>query len=399
MGIAADVADAMRSEVVLFLGAGASKPVGLPVMNEFFERALKDSNFADSIEKPLNYQADARRMDVIERNKNALLYSLVRAAYVDTDTRVYDLEQVLAFTTKLEHLLRDRGGLETSVMGLFLFQSLTRGGLIDMAHFRKEYSHEKKRLQAFIKDVRKAIGSLRNRIHDVFGGGYDQKKAEYAASIYVPLFGVIGRVGGSIPVFTTNYDSVLEGQVHNELLASWHLARGSLPHRTTYFWDLVNYIQELGKERTVFYVKLHGSLTWKRDPDGRIEDRGPNESVPNRPVILYPVESSKTLDEEPFVSLYEVFRKVLQTARVCVVIGFSFRDGELREIFRQAIARPEGAKLIAICPTAPKGQEYADEHLLKLIKDYGSERVIRIPAKFGEPETLEQLDETLQSVL
>ena len=80
-------------------------------------------------------------------------------------------------------------------------------------------------------------------------------------------------------------------------------------------------------------------------------------------VLIKPTHSPKgEEDDEPFKTLMAKFKHRLQKNKVCFVVGFSFRDKRINEIFD--IFMKQGGKLVIISPDATK--EFTDN----FIRDY-----------------------------
>jgi hypothetical protein len=392
MATAKEIADGLPAEVVLFLGAGASKAVGMPVMNEFFESFLHDNNFASNINNAPEYVFHGVTSAHQRQNRTALVHFLVRTAYLgEANPVVYDLERVLGFANQVEALFA-RERYETLKRLLFLAERCTALVSNDIETFRGAFQTRGGELDSFIQNLKNSISGIRRGIYDVFGTGSDKKTSVKAAQVYIQLLELLSKYYSiSIPVFTTNYDSVLEGMTYYHRPMHWQLVDGFSDIRGAPQWALSNYAKHPDGGRGLFYFKLHGSLSWKRDEDANIVKRALTESFPTRPVILYPVESSKRPHQEPFLTLYGVFSEVIHKAKRCLVIGFSFRDDRLREIFRRELEMRKDFRLTILCPTPAKGTEYIDEHISKMVADFEDDRVRRIDARFGDPDALDKV--------
>lgn len=157
-----------------------------------------------------------------------------------------------------------------------------------------------------------------------------------------------------LELFTVNYDLLVEmalerlrvpyfdgfigalaGRFHTELVEGTPSEAGSwLPSFFTRLW------------------KLHGSVNWLWEEDGRSEIvrlGGPVEE--GHAAAIYP---SDTKYEEsrrvPFVVLQDRLRRALHQPETLVLItGFSFSDDHLNEMLFDAAARRERSELIAFC--------------------------------------------------
>jgi hypothetical protein len=92
------------------------------------------------------------------------------------------------------------------------------------------------------------------------------------------------------------------------------------------------------KITNVYLYKLHGSLNWKRhkiyDIEATSEERRSYDSNYVENLLVYPTLSPKDGAEvEPYKTIREEFRKYMEGADLCIVIGFSFRDMHINTIF------------------------------------------------------------------
>jgi hypothetical protein len=66
---------------------------------------------------------------------------------------------------------------------------------------------------------------------------------------------------------------------------------------------------------------------------------------------VYPTLSPKDGTEiEPYKTIREEFKRFMETADACIIIGFSFRDSHLNMIFSDFLKR--GKRIIAVSPSA-----------------------------------------------
>lgn len=69
--------------------------------------------------------------------------------------------------------------------------------------------------------------------------------------------------------------------------------------------------------------------------------------------MVYPTLSPKDGAEvEPYKTIREEFRKYMEGADLCIIIGFSFRDMHVNTIFSDFLKR--GKKMILVSPSAYK---------------------------------------------
>lgn len=153
---------------------------------------------------------------------------------------------------------------------------------------------------------------------------------------------------GLIPVFTTNYDNVIEVlaeklgltchhgffEKRNERKFAWSASRlHQLP--------LKNESHALppppGFRGELVLFKLHGSLDWYRETSGEVVSLAYPPRDHFEAVALYPAET-KLIFQDPYFTSFMYFDECLRSAKLLVVIGYSFTDAALRERLRSALA-------------------------------------------------------------
>jgi hypothetical protein len=150
----------------------------------------------------------------------------------------------------------------------------------------------------------------------------------------------------NLRIFTTNYDPIIEN-VCDELNISY--ADGFVPkgHTGNFTWTP----ESLEFEKLNLF-KLHGSITWFKDSNGRIIKfpTDISDSTNVQSVIIYPTEY-KELFNPPFNRLYFEFSKSIFNSTNCLAVGHSFRDPYMRELLFEK-TRQDGYKLTIVDPIA-----------------------------------------------
>jgi hypothetical protein len=165
---------------------------------------------------------------------------------------------------------------------------------------------------------------------------YEILRAHQSETSYGPgYFAGLGRFlpkRGRLKVFTRNYDLCVEDACRS---ASIDLTTGF--RKDTKRWDSsVFQFQNPG----INLYKLHGSLSWVLDkfdnncPDRSLIEAETDHTVEEPELILGP--GPKLQSDEPFLTLYYEFRKALQSAKQCVVVGYSFGDAHINGALREA---------------------------------------------------------------
>ena len=295
-------------KVPLFLGAGASATFGMPTTKEFLESMQK--NLDDPCHK-----------------------NIVRTFTIDKHFK--DVEYVLQALRDIVRFAKSDGGRFTSSV-------LTSS---DLARVCREFKGS---------DPYSVFADLEKKIEDLvlraYSWNFDHN--EDLRSIYEPIFSILETATDEITVFTTNYDDVVE----NYCKAAKHYScvDGFVMDNDIPKWNEKNYY-EVDVKYQVYLYKLHGSLTWKEHKKYGII-KSPYEShrgAPNitRDIVIMPTRSPKEEEKRyPFNRLFQMFEEKLETAKGCIVVGYSFRDKRINEVLLNFIEKMR--IMVVISPTA-----------------------------------------------
>jgi hypothetical protein len=160
------------------------------------------------------------------------------------------------------------------------------------------------------------------------------------------------RYDRPLEVFTVNYDLLVESALDAAGVPYFDGFVGNL--RAAFRSDLVDDQRMEGDEEIpAFFVrlwKLHGSLNWTVDANGRIVRLG-RAAEECQVAAIYP---SDTKYEEsrriPFLSLQDRFRRSLNVPETLMLVaGYSFADQHLNEILLDAARRRPRSEFIVFC--------------------------------------------------
>ncbi len=275
-----------KQPLVVFLGAGASAPLGMKTTVQFIEwvKSLPEIDYS-------------LMTQIIHEVKPS-----------DEVGKKVDIEAVLDY---LEKLIDAREAYEK---------------LLDI-HLTSVDKFDK-------------IIKLRDRIQDLVIAHYSEIDASKAFRHYRPL--LQGLPIPILPIFTTNYDLSIEkayehskAQLRLRLIDGFERTRVTIPR-----WSETSYkhYKPRAKSKDIILFKLHGSVDWHRTLNGEIQRIEAHQRNPGilKTVVAYPSRTKKEIHEEPFRTNYDYLLACLAHAKVCLVIGFSFRDQEIVEHFREA---------------------------------------------------------------
>ncbi|HZK93087.1 MAG TPA: SIR2 family protein [Prolixibacteraceae bacterium] len=158
-----------------------------------------------------------------------------------------------------------------------------------------------------------------------------------------------------VQLFTTNYDTLFE-QAANE--GGFVIIDGfSFTHPREfsgrYFdYDIVHREKTRIKQEESFVpkvlhlYKLHGSLNWEKDTDGKITQK----DNPNSPLIIYPAsEKYESSYEQPYFEMMSRFQQALRKEdTLLIVIGFGFQDKHIQNVIIEAVAQNPSFQLVIV---------------------------------------------------
>ena len=293
-----------QSPVILFLGAGASVPLGKPTMEQFVMKL---------------------QGEIVSEHQGSLLSLLVSA-------RGRDLEAIL-------------GDLET-------FLSL---------HYVPSFICEINGFPSF-EASREDAARLRSFIRHAIIREYRTVEPDQTIEVYQPLFDTIfAHLDPSthcLPIFTTNYDLAIETFSKTQY-SQYELEDGmdddSL-EREVYWnpWSFEKF--SIHREaRHIALFKLHGSVNWMRlTSSGKIVQALPMYDIVDsdeyQNVIIYPA-GNKVATAEPYLTGYKYFSKCCEYAKLILAVGYSFRDYDALASLLRAREINENVRLVLLSPS------------------------------------------------
>lgn len=323
----------INSNTLLFLGAGASAPLGLKPTGPFLE--LLSESLQPIIEKNEGISWDN------ESNlKNKLKKFFERAAQYHKQ-QIPDIELVLDYILYLESACKELNDVPDIALDLL------KGDKDKSVHHRWA----------------EMFSRLRQYIYTIVVRHYSQVDEIKASNLYVPLTMALCKSGDFLPVFTTNYDWVFEhlGEANSETLT---ISDGFVGDSFGVRWssDGFENIQPSRNHVNVALFKLHGSTSWYEDPGNPAVIRKFPNPVTDlggfSPKLIYPTQVKAGLvREEPFRTAYDYFEATLLTTNLAVVIGFSFRDPAVNEKLRTALSHNDDLKILVIDPAIDENNE------------------------------------------
>jgi len=333
---------------VLFLGAGASRRFALPTSDQLLKKIRR------------RFPGDEARID-----------------------RLLNRAEMAGFNANLETLLGilDSGSdpqKAIQVMGPFA------SAIADPRRVRRlrpkikdsELSTKIKDfiLRQYFVNSERVVGDILKTCDDFFRGLKDRFE--------LPPLSRTHHLYPSLDIFTTNFDNVIEifGRESNTPVFNGHYHRPQLG----WVYDHRKFVD--GSMRTsIRLYKIHGTVTHAAYSAGRVIDEVTNlpkrgrliiRGRPALPRLTYP-GAYHYFSEEPQLELLYLLKKKLCWATRCLVIGYSFGDPNIVQVFTDCIEMNPSLKVILL-----------SKHAKSTIGDtsYNPKRVIAIPARVEDIE-------------
>jgi hypothetical protein len=303
--------------MILLFGAGASKPAQIPDMPEMTRRFL---------ENPL------RLADLNLRNQK----------YEEVNDDVKSLDEV-------SRSYYGKSDLE------FLISLLLQ---LENDNFRDVIEHKYPRVRTVGQENLKFIRIL---INDYIRK--ECEKIDLASMEYLwPLTGLLPS-DKQLSIYSLNYDGLVEAFCESNSIS---YSDGFTP-----YWDPEHFS---GKRVNIF--KLHGSLYWFKTESGKIFKvpiKGldlskikhlTDESLSE--IMIYPA-LQKNKQSQVYLWLHNKFLDDLKTTDTCVVIGYSFRDEDIRNAVIDSLKINTKLWLMVVSPNASSNKkEYFKEQDLEI---------------------------------
>ena len=203
-------------------------------------------------------------------------------------------------------------------------------------------------------------------------------------------------------IFTTNYDTVIEKYFHDKLKDPWFYTGAKKENGKDDYLDMDEFVRKCfstDEQFTMRIIKLHGSINWIKDKDGHLIQKGLSEShrsIENsnesdyikEEIMIYPL-SQKQLYLSPFIQFFNYLEKELRNNKIWIVIGYSFRDIFIRNMFEKSIDTVK--KIIVVSP-------HSDE-VKGLFNSRAQEKIIEIKKRFGTDEECDDVNEDIEQEL
>lgn len=334
---------------LVFLGAGASRPFGIPTMQEMvteFEKKLKDD--------------DKECFEFYSQIKE-ILVEKYRSGNVDIESILSVLHGIIS-----QIKAKDLGYYAYYHIQIFCkAQNITypEGRPID------EYIEKAKKTEDFLKKYIRTSCEIELS---------KSKRQEVYEKSYLSLFKNIKGEKQGYPkhslvrdwkAYTTNYDNIFE--------RFWEVFERPLDH----------FEKEPNSNNNFFslkalpvhsFCKLHGSLDWTQEKEtGRVireQNSGYSIYDTEGEVMLFPIQQ-KDLYLHPWFTLFFDLRVGLQQQSVWYAIGYAFNDDFIRNVFQERLSHNPEKRLVIINPNAEK--------IIYKFSELVRNQIDVLPIKFG----------------
>lgn len=356
--------------ILVFLGAGASKPFGIPTMKEFVDM--------------LNMTKTRKRYEIAD--DEFALYQRIQGVVRRYFEQKTDFE---AIYTVIDCLSRSAPFIDRdSIVQTFYYDTYVRScfrriseepDMLALEHELTSRRHE-------YADV---ASRLRMKIERLV---VDQctVKREYTKEIeriYDDFFGCLNRVFGvkDLWIYTTNYDRSVEYYFRD--------------YRGKDIETGFRYNDNLRKSilnPVLFYskglklIKIHGSITfWRNKRLNEIEELKGDPTAQYVPenyegqTMWFPIEEKK-MYTYPYLDMFRALKKDLKSTHKWVIVGHSFNDSIIRQIFVECSKQQN--KVLIVLKDKSEAQYVIENNLCDVRGD-----LIPSENKFGDIELSEEI--------
>ena len=265
-----------QKKVAFLIGAGCSKCVGLPLMEELNEQVEKE------LSKP---------------NKALLLK--IKENFEDGSTIEDYMSEIDSQINILKMRREDKRKINVN------------GEEFSIDQLEKSLKEIKQRIANIIKDKKIDLKEHRRFIRSLFSLRRNREKA-------------------IIDFFVLNYDTLIEDALALEKIKSCDGFNGG----ATAYWDIETFDDKSLRSRV---FKIHGSIDWSVLDDDlttpfRLREKLKSTEEKNN-LLIYPMTSKyKEVQKSPYSQMIQKFRNLKESKdMVLVSIGYSFRDHHINE--------------------------------------------------------------------
>ncbi len=292
------------NDMIFLVGAGCSGDAGIPTANDM----VRDIESSLLVENP----EWAKYRDLYNYIKSAILYA--EGIFGDFNNS-FNIEKFVNVLSELEKKERNI---------VYPFIANWNNRLLDLAG--KDFDNIKK----FKKQITTQL------IEWVKQDNYHEK-----ASYYEKFYDFKMELEFPLRVFTLNYDLCFEYLRPND----FNLELGFDENRT---WNSIRFEDNPNLDVGIYLYKLHGSITWKREKEKGYVLKLYEHPV-NEPDLIFGTDTKLQSIDPYLFSVYEL-RKYSLDCKIIIIIGYSFSDGYINSLIKQALDNDKNRKIICVAP-------------------------------------------------
>jgi len=315
----------------IFLGAGASKPFGIPTMKEMvtlFEAELRKNGSPEEIN----------------------LYNEIKLTLTSEYGTEVDLEAVF---TVIDSIVQDIKITNLGINGIYFIKNYLKSSkdALESAYSKVGTNYNtaktlKNKFEDFVKVKCDISEGEHGHILNIYEHFFHNLATRTSANHTIGDFAY-----SDWKIFTTNYDLCIE-YFFNAKEITLNTGFSYNPARNRIMLDTSSFASE-----HLTLLKLHGSISWLKLDDGSIVEL---RDMPIRPwdgrrivggLMLYPIQQKATY-LEPYLDMFYQLQFELKRRKNWVVIGYSFNDEIIREMFLSNSEK--GKKMLLLHPGANK---------------------------------------------
>lgn len=327
----------VNHEIMFFLGAGASVKAGVPTTVKFID-AIKSKDGYEGFQERIETENDKLEIELL----NNILENLkekkkrIKEEYIKLQE---DLIENVEKEKKFKRIKQDYERFEKIDVELVL-ETLNKLNNKDEEILLEFY--DKDSFKFLDKEKISALETLERKLRQFIREKtiVDEENIHYLR----PLLGF-----KPLKIFSVNYDTCIE-----QFSKIYDL-------KYTDGFELYWHQEFFNEKYDVKHYKIHGSVVWYLT-DKETYMKIPIASKKNEKIdlitgetaenlIIYPMES-KLLYAEPLMGIIQKLRDELEEMKVCIIIGYSFRDEYIRKIFFESANKNLDLILFLISPSA-----------------------------------------------
>jgi len=324
-----------KDEIIILLGAGASKDAGIPTSVDMIQR----------IEQLLEEKDWEQFRDLYNYIKSAIYYADGISGKFGSAVQ-FNIERLINTLNELEKKEEHTIYPFIGNWNIKLIE-LAEADFIKISEFKNKIIHELRDNWILIED-------------------YSQ------ASYYSKLLDFKDQYTFSLRIFSLNYDLCVEKNC-----SSRPIERGFEQRK----WDWRSFDGQ-DEETAIYLYKLHGSIDWKRNEAGILTYSDEPGKIDTDDLEIIFGTSYKMQYIDPFLFFAYEFRRYCLESKLIITIGYGFGDEHINGIIGQALNNDKDRKILAVMylgdnvgETEIKEKEIEIQGLLKL--NFSNQVVLR----------------------